>query len=372
MKDRLLVFSLLVFLVLAACSAEREPVRIGFLAGLSGRLSDLGEAGRNGAQIAVDEVNRAGGINGRQVELIVRDDAQDPNRLIAAFDELIAARVEVVVGPMTSLMAEAALPIANRSGVVLVSPTVTARKFFQLDDNLFLVMASTRDEAALSAEYHFRESRVRRVVAIHDAGNRAYTESWLAEFTGTFQPLGGEISAFAFDSAPDADLEAVVRNALNRRPDAILIIAGAIDTARLAQKVRERDGKMLLIASQWATTGRLIELGGRHVEGLVSHNYFDRSSPAEGLRHMRATYVERFRREPGFAGVAAYDATRVVLAAIARRASGQSLRDSLLKNGPFPGAEGELSFNRFGDSGRIPHVTLVRNGQFVTLPAHGN
>lgn len=371
MKDRVLLV-LVVCLALAACSAEREPVRIGFLAGLSGRLSDLGEASRNGAQIAVDEFNRAGGIQGRPVELIVRDDAQDPNRLIAAFGELVAARVEVVVGPMTSLMAETALPMANRSGLLLVSPTVTARKFFELDDNLFLVMASTREEAALSAEYHFRESRVRRVVAIHDAGNRAYTESWLAEFTGTFQPLGGEVSAFAFDSTPDADLEAVVRSALNLRPDAIVIIAGAIDTARLAQKIRERNGNILLIASQWATTERLIELGGRHVEGLVSHNYFDRGSTAESLRQLRATYLERFRREPGFAGVAAYDATRAVLTAMARRASGQSLRDSLLKNGPFPGAEGELSFNRFGDSGRTPRVTVVRNGQFVTLASHGN
>ena len=66
--------ALLLVLGLVSGCGPREPVRVGFLGGLSGRVADLGEAGRNGAQIAVEEVNRAGGIDGRQIQLIVRDD----------------------------------------------------------------------------------------------------------------------------------------------------------------------------------------------------------------------------------------------------------------------------------------------------------
>ena len=84
---RRLVPCLFALLILTACS-PREPLRVGFLAGLSGNVADLGEAGRNGAQIAVEEVNRAGGIHGRPVELIVRDDAQSPEKAIAAANEL--------------------------------------------------------------------------------------------------------------------------------------------------------------------------------------------------------------------------------------------------------------------------------------------
>ena len=128
--------ALLVLLLatLAACSPP-EPLRIGFIGGLSGRVADLGEAGRNGAQIAVEEFNRAGGINGLAVELIVRDDGQSPEKAIAAMNDLVDMRVAAIVGPMTSAMADVVLPIAQRSGIVLVSPTVTARKFFGLDDN---------------------------------------------------------------------------------------------------------------------------------------------------------------------------------------------------------------------------------------------
>ena len=361
-----LVTCLVALAILSGCG-PREPLRVGFLAGLSGNVADLGEAGRNGAQIAIEEVNRAGGIDGRQVELIVRDDAQSPERAIAVTNELIAASVEAIVGPMTSAMAEVVLPLAQRAGIILVSPTVTARKFYGQDDNLFLIMSSTQDEARLSADYHFRESGLRRVAAIYDLKNLAYTESWLREFTVAFQELGGDVLPFAFESSPDAKFGTIVRYALNKRPDGVLLITSAVDAARLAQKVRERNSQVLLFAAQWATTDRLIELGGNAVEGMVLHNSFDRDSKAEGMKRLRSVYIERFQREPGFAGIAAYDATRAILEALARRQRGQSLRETLLTRGPFSGAENSVVFDSFGDSKRMQHIAVVRDGHFVTL-----
>jgi branched-chain amino acid transport system substrate-binding protein len=82
---------------------------------------------------------------------------------------------------------------------------------------------------------------------------------------------------------------------------------------------------------------------------------------------LRKIYGERFQREPGFAGVAAYDATHVVLAGLARRSGAQSLRETLLTRGPFTGAEDLIVFDKSGDSRRIPHITVVRDGRFVTV-----
>jgi len=97
------------------------------------------------------------------------------------------------------------------------------------------------------------------------------------------------------------------------------------------------------------------------------HNYFDRDSKAPELVRLRQIYTQRFLREPGFAGIAAYDATRIFLTALARRQHGEPLQETLVIRGPFPGAEGEISFDRFGDNRRLSHVTVVRDGQFVTL-----
>lgn len=355
---------LLALALLAAGCGEREPVRIGFLAGLSGRVADLGEAGRNGAQIAVDEVNRAGGIGGRRVELIVRDDAQNPEQAIAAVGELVETKVIAVVGPMTSAMAEVVQPLANRAGIPFVSPTVTARKFFGGDDQMFLVMSSTREEAAFSAKFHHGRG-ARRVAAIYDARNLAYTESWLAEFARAFQELGGDVTGIAFESAPDAGLDGVTGRALATRPDLVLFITSATDAARLAQKVRERDRGVAIAASQWATTQRLIELGGSAVEGMFLHNYFDGRSQEPAFLRLRTAYVERFRREPDFAAIASYDAVQAVVVSFARRDRGEPLRDALLRRGPFPGAEGDFAFDANGDSSRVPRITTVRDAQFA-------
>jgi branched-chain amino acid transport system substrate-binding protein len=356
---------LFIAFVLGGCG-EREPLRIGFLGALSGRGADLGEAGRNGAQMAIDEVNLGGGIRGRQVELVVRDDGQNGEQIIAAVNELVAARVAAIIGPMTSAMAEVALPLANHAGVPLVSPTVTARKFFGVDDQLFLVMSSTREEAALSAQFHHGRG-ARRVAVAYDARNLAYTESWLAEFSRTFQEFGGEVVGIAFESAPDADLGRVAERALAVRADLVMLIASATDAARLAQKLRERNPQIPLAASQWATTQRLIELGGSAVEGMFLHNYFDGQSREPAFVRLRAAYVGRFRREPDFAAIASYDATRAVLGALDRREGGETLHDALLERGPFAGAEGDFSFNGSGDSSRAPRITTVRDGQFASV-----
>lgn len=362
---RAAIVALFLVAVLGGCGPQ-EPLRIGFLGGLSGRVADLGEAGRNGAQLAIDEVNRGGGIGGRQVELIVRDDGQSGEQLIVAVNELRTARVAAIVGPMTSAMAEVALPLANSAGLPLVSPTVTARKFFNVDDQMFLVMSSTREEAALSAQFHHGRG-ARRVAVAYDVRNLAYTESWLAEFSRVFQEFGGEVVGIAFESAPDADLGRLAERVLAVRGDLVLLIASAADAARLAQKLRERDPKVPLAASQWATTQRLIELGGSAVEGMFLHNYFDGQSRAPAFVRLRSAYVERFRREPDFAAIASYDATCAVLGALARREGGETLHDALLKRGPFAGAEGDFSFNANGDSSRVPRITTVRDGQFASV-----
>jgi branched-chain amino acid transport system substrate-binding protein len=74
------------------CEKKKEPIKVGFVGGLTGRLSDLGSGGRNGVMLAVEEINNAGGISGRPVELITKDDKQDPEVAVKVDKELIDER----------------------------------------------------------------------------------------------------------------------------------------------------------------------------------------------------------------------------------------------------------------------------------------
>ena len=102
----------ILILVFFSCKPS-EPIRIGFLGGTSGRVADLGIAGRDGVQLAVEICNRSGGVSGRKVQLIIKNDEQTPEVAERGVRELIAEGVLAIVGPMTSAMGMAVVPIVR-------------------------------------------------------------------------------------------------------------------------------------------------------------------------------------------------------------------------------------------------------------------
>jgi branched-chain amino acid transport system substrate-binding protein len=354
----------LALLLLAGCGAQ-EPVKIGFLGGMSGRIADLGEAGRNGTQLAVEQANAAGGIAGRQIELLVLDDAQNPEKARAAIDHFAAAGVTVVIGPMTSAVAEAIYEHSAQAGLILVSPTVTASKFLGKDDHLLRVVSSTREHARINAEAVCARGQ-KRVAVAYDTQNAAYTLDWLAQFRTAAQSLcGAPVAAEPFASGDEASHAAAIEKLGAGDPDALHFVANASDTVRLVQLARSAGMTQEVSAATWAATEQLIELGGRNVEGLRTTQFFDRTDTTPKFQAFRASYASRFGQEPGFASVAAYDAAQAAIAALRGRPAGPAVKTALLNGGPYAGVQMEWNFDRYGDAERPAWATVVRDGRFV-------
>jgi len=122
-----------------------------------------------------------------------------------------------------------------------------------------------------------------------------------------------------------------------------------------------------IIASEWAATERLIELGGKAVEGVIVAQNFDRDSTAPRYRAFYQAYRDRFHREPGFGGVIAFDAANVVLDALARHQDPRNLKETILALRRFEGVQEPILFDEFGDVKRNLHITAVRDGQLVVI-----
>lgn len=365
--SRATLLSLLAAGLFAACSPP-EPIRLGFIGGLTGRVADLGEAGRNGFQLAVEQANAAGGVGGRRIEFFIKDDTQDSAQAKRAAEELVAARVAAIIGPMTSAMAEPVLAAATAGGIVVVSPTVTTTALTGKDDQFLRVISDTSRYAGLSANYQFSRAGVRKVAIAYDSRNRAYTASWLADFRKTFTGLGGTVSTeIAFESGDAADHAAIVKQLQAGQPDALLFISSAVDTARFAQQAAQLKATQKLISVDWSATERLMELGGKPVDGLHLVQFFDREDKSAAFQAFRQAYEKRFQQLPGFASVAAYDATRATLAAIGKSKGGESLKQTLLERGPFVGIQQPIRFDRYGDAQREAFVTTIRDGRFVVV-----
>jgi branched-chain amino acid transport system substrate-binding protein len=352
---------------LVSCE-NRKPVTIGFIGGLTGRTADLGVAGRNGVMLAVERRNAAGGIKGRPVELVVRDDEQNPETARRVVGELVNLKVAAIIGPMTSSMAMAAVPLVNRAQIVMISPTVTTNELTGKDDYFFRVSSPTSENAVKNARYQFARRGYRRAAAIYDLNNKAYTESWLHDFSAEFEAMGGKMTRrLSFQSGSDSAFYLLVRELLLSRPDVIVIIANAVDAAMICQQVRKLNQQTGLDMAEWAATERLLELGGTAVEGAYVDQFFIRDDSSPRFASFLKSYHERFDLEPGFAGVTAYDAANVVLDALVRINSGQPLKETILSGGPFQGVQQSIRFDRFGEAHRKTFVSTIRNGEFITV-----
>lgn len=350
---------------LAACGSP-DPLRIGFLGGVSGRVADLGISGRNAVMLAVDMRNAVGGVNGRKIELLVEDDKQEPETAKQAVARLIERKVEAIVGPMTSVIAMACLPQINEAKMTMVSPTVSTSQLSGIDDYFLRVISATTQYARKSADFHYERQGQRRVAVAYDKRNQSYTESWLKDYASAFVAHGGSIIlSEPFVSSDEVDFSALAARLLADKPDAVLIIANSVDTAILAQQLRKMDANVLLTTSEWAATERLTELGGKAIEGMAIAQFVDRDSKHPAYLAFRKAYSERFGIEPGFGALAGFDAANVVLDALAERKAGQTLKQAILDHGVFAGAQSEIRFNASGDASRDTYIFIVRNGTFV-------
>ncbi len=366
----IVLFGILLFFIgsifsFTACAPE-TPVLLGFVGGLSGRVADLGISGRNGAILAVEDINSAGGVNKRKVKLVVMDDKQDGQTAEQVVNQLIDQEVVAIIGHMTSSMSMQTIPIVNEKKIIMMSPTTTTTYLSKKDDYFYRVSSTTKSYATKMARYLFDTLTIRNVAVVYDSRNKAYTESWLGDFRKEFENSGGRIaSAVTFHSGPDVHLFDVVKQALIPGVEALVISAGAMDAAMLCQQVSKMGENITIAASEWAATEKLLELGGAAVEGVIVSQFFDRNNTAPIYVKFRQDYKKRFGNEPGFASVNSYDAVNVVFEAMKKQKSGKLLKESIEQIVEYKGVQGPVKIDRYGDADRKTFLSVVENGEFI-------
>lgn len=363
------VFAIILLSLLAGACGRNEPIRLGFIGGLTGRVADLGIAGRDGVQIAVDECNQAGGVNGRKVVLLVMDDKHDIHTAQQVAQHLIDQEVSAIIGPMTSAMALALLPVINQAKMVCVSPTATTEELSGKDDYFLRISGTTKYFAAKNANYQLKTKRMKRVAAVYDLANRSFSENWIDNFGEALVKGGGELVVKkGFTSGEVTSFIAFVKDLLIAQPDGVVIAANAVDASLLCQQIRKLDADLPITLADWAAQERLIEVGGKAVEGVTVIQTFDRNNNSPRYQEFRSIYKDRFGREPGFAGVYGYDAAKLALDALVRKTGDESLKQVILSKPQSESLQGKHIMDRFGDADNAKcSISIVKDGQFVVV-----
>lgn len=350
-------------------SKNNKPIIIGFAAQLTGGQAELGIQERNGVQLAIEKTNDSGGIAGRKIELIIRDDLGTPERAQLVDGELIKEGAIAIIGHATSAQTMAGLIVTNNAKVLMIGPTVSTPELSGLDDYFFRVYPSFKESSEALAKYIYKRSGITRMAVIYDTDNLAYCKTYSKIFGEKFQSLGGNITGeVSFSSTKQPDFSPLLLKLREAKAEGLLIIASDMDTALIAQRARFMGWQVPLFTSSWAPTENLIVNGGQAVEEIKFEQAYALINQLPSFMDFQTRYQARFGNEPSFGSALAYDAAMVLSVALEKTGGKpEGLKKALLETQDSQGIMGTFSFNRFGDVERPFYLSSIRNGKFINL-----
>lgn len=397
-------------LLLSACQAAQKPparLKLGTLLPITGDLSQYGGSMQDSARLLVDTVNRCGGVAGQPVELVTEDDQTEPAAGASAMTKLAEVdRVAGVVGAASSAVSSAAVEIAVRNQVVMISPSSTSPIFTERSRNGdfqgFWFRTAPPDTYQGEALAKLAQAQKLKSVAVM-AVNNDYGNGLLSSFIPAFEALGGTVinKAKPVRYPPDSSVfESEVGAAFKNQPDAVLLIAYP-ETGSLILKTAYQQG--LLGKTKVLVTDGMKEAGiataiGKNATGQYIATGIIGTAPhagGAGLSQFQTTYTATFKRQPKVYDPNTWDAAvLLVLAAEAAKSfNGDAIKAKILEiaNPPgepvtdvcqalalirsgksvnYEGASGNVDLNRLGDvTGTYDIWTIAPDGTVKTVGA---
>lgn len=351
------------FIMFVSCS--RKPVLVGYCAALTGSNSDLGISGRNGAMLAEASVNSAGGIQGRQLRLIFGDDKNDETEALKADKALMDAGARIIVGHITGDTSKAVLPLMEKTGTLLISPTASADELTMKDDMLIMLNTSNKAPAFVLGTYAAAQLGLTKAGILCTTENASYAESYLRGFSEGFSASGEALMDIVYYSQKDADFSygRSIHQLRVVNPDCILIIDSPLNTALFCQNLRKADYRAPVFVCGWAVTEELIKNVGESTEGAYFSQQFNPELMTPDFVAFSDEYGRRFTAEPTFASVFSYEAVLMAAEALAEKGN-MSPKTYILTKKHFRGLQETISVDTFGDVSRKAHIGTIRDGAF--------
>ena len=355
--------------MLASCSPQ-ESIKIGFVAALTGSSSEISVNGRNAVYLAVEEINHAGGIKGKRIELHSEDDKNDKKIALHTDKHLAQHGVTAIIGHMTSGMAELTVPFVNEQNILMISPTISLDSLAGIDDNFVRVISSNKLQGDFLAKMAFKTEKVKKVAVIYDRRNEAFAEPVKSFFAQGIKSYGGQIVITeVFENGNSGEYSAIVKRINDADADGILLIASSVDAAMICQQFLKQEIKLPIFMPMWSMTNDLIKQGGPAVEGTYLINIIDFESSAPDFVKFKKDYYERYGAEATFASILSYEAAKVLFESMnhAQQLTAASIKEALLKKRIFKGLQGDIVIDQYGDTNRDFHLYRVKDGAFVKV-----
>ena len=359
--------------LLATAACERRPgtsdqtatgdILVGMYGSLTGDGASFGQSSVEGARLAVDEINSAGGVlGGRKIRLLVEDDQSRPEEASSAVTKLITQdKVVAVLGEVASRRTLAAAPVAQKYQIPMITPASTNERVTQVGDYIFRVCFIDPFQGEVLAKFAYNDLKARKVAVLKDI-QQDYSVGLTDSIQKTFTGLGGQVLPPVSYSSGDADFRAILTQVRAQKPDVVFATGYYPEAAIIVRQARELGMKMPILGGDgWV--GDSLKNGREALTNTFISDHYSGDNPDPVVQNFKKAYRAKFNREPDSIAALGYDAAKVLADSITRAAStdGPKLRAAIAAAN-VAGVTGQLKMNARRD---VDKPAVISEVQFV-------
>ncbi|HHU50670.1 MAG TPA: ABC transporter substrate-binding protein [Firmicutes bacterium] len=361
----LLCFLILLF-AFSGCGRKEQEVKIGIMVPLSGQLAVYGEGVRDGAILAFDKVNAAGGIDGKRIVPIVVDNKADGAETANALNKLITKdKVVAVVGPVISATANVAGPIAVREGIPLITPTATAIEVTEVGEYVSRTCFLDDFQGSVMARFAVENLQARKAAVIFDLAND-YSIGLKNVFAKTFAEYGGEVVEIVSYTTGDSDFNAQLTKIKAANPDVIYLPAYYSDDVLFLRQAKNLGITATFMGADGWDAQELIDGAKEDAEGVYFTTHYTPTDPAEIVQNFLRDYQGKYNKFPIVLAALGYDAAALLAEAIDRADSldPKDIKEAINSTVDFHGVTGTITLDENRNPVKEITIATVKNGRF--------
>lgn len=365
-----------------ACAGlvQAADIKFGVAEALSGGAAQYGAAIRNGFQLAADEINAKGGINGNKIALIIEDEQGKKEEAINVVKKLIFQdKVLLVFGPTLSNSMFAGGPVANGAKTVIFGTSVTANGITDLGPYVFRNSVMESDVLPVTVATAVKHYNIKKVAVIY-GNDDAFTKSGYDVFKAVLADRKLPVTTTETYVKGDVDFKAQLTKIKATVPDAVICSCLAEEAANIMSQARGLGIKAPFIGGNGFNSPKLFEVSKLAGEGTFVGSPWSNTNPVPANKAFVAQYVKKYNTEPNQFSAQAYDALYIVAAALKNvkltgdlSADREALKNALPKatisgaTGPFKFRPAKTKNGKVGgwDADQTPFIYVVKGGKFT-------
>jgi branched-chain amino acid transport system substrate-binding protein len=352
-------------------TAGGGEILVGEYGSMTGPQATFGQSTHNGIMMAVDEINAKGGINGRKIKVITEDDQSKQDEAATAVTKLISQNnVIAVLGEVASSASIAAAPICQANKVPMITPSSTNPEVTKKGDYIFRICFTDDYQGHSLGEYVAKTLGVKRAAILTDVKSD-YSQGLGHFFEERFTALGGQIVAKASYANGDSDFKSQLTSVKAANPEVLFVPGYYTDIGQIATQSKDLGMNQPLVGGDGWESPKLIEIGGKSLEGSYYSNHYFYGDPAPIVRDFVQKYKDRYGATPDALAALGYDDARVLGDALKRSGGkgGKDLRDAIAATKGFAAVTGTINIGPERNAiGKKLVIEEIRNGQ-LTLKA---